>query len=1392
MKRTSLGIDIGSSYLKIWYEDSDLRPIYSTILHHRGSPKEMLLEEITHMNVQDANVCLSGNIQGDGIERWRYDGTLAEIEYLKNNYDLRKLLIMGAQDIELIEIDPKGRIMNYQTNPPCASGTGSFLDEQMKRLGLSMQDISSIPIEEDAPLVATRCAVFAKTDLIHLQQEGYSPQAMYNGLCRGMVISGLKSVFGGRIPDGKGILAAGGLLANPHIRHYLSKRMPFITIAENPAFFRAIALARMARANNGNRFDGLIQALTSLKPMSFEVSDARPLALEKSPFPLREMRRDKDDLGNEVWHDLSRGEALDAYLGVDIGSTSTKAVLVDNSNNIRADIYTKTSGKPIDATRSVFGSIKALVEHLNIELKITACGTTGSGRKLIGEIIGADAIINEITAHARGALTLDPKVETIFEIGGQDSKFIRLEQGRIVDVNMNYVCAAGTGSFVEEQANILNMKLDDIGEEVMGVRPLANSDRCTVFMGQEVTRQLKAGQPKKRIMAGVLVSIFKNYLNRVVGNKYYNKQRIVFQGATARNKGLVAALEQLTGARVIVSPFCHVMGAFGVALIAGERTKGKTKFNGLDIPEVKIREVNCRACENNCRITIVNFGGKRMSWGYMCGKEPDSATAKGKEPNPSFEIRNTLLREYQPRDGNNNRVHLKMPALTLYEEYLPFWNLIGNNLGFDVEVVYPSDGEIKKELGNIGTGDFCYPAKLAMASASVIIDKYKENKVLIPYLIQEEKDPRIRPRSLYCPFVTGMASIFKSPSYRSRVLAPSIDLAREVGWQAKEIKSLLDDIGLDGIALTRIKRAVKEGISELEKYRKNIVYKARHILDEIPDNEKTIVILGRPYNLYHRILNLNIPDLVESLGYRVINMDILPEEVSNKEIVDMYPDMYWYQGQRILKKALAISKRPNLFPLVISNFSCGPDSFMLSYFEEISRNKPYLILEMDEHGSSTGYQTRIEAFLDMVDQYRIPESRTSAIPSLNIKYKLKDIRDNTKIWIPQIHPYTPQLWAATLRRFGYNAFNTGEETGDECILGKSFCRGSECLPAAVTIGKFLSIARDSRPSEKDTNNILIMPRAEGPCRYGQYATLQSKILDRAGVKNAAIFSPTSEDGYDFLTPAMRKEVWKAICLGDDLFKLRCRTVPYMPDWDKAVAVFDNALSELCSLMEQGLPWDDYIRSFVHDLMKTVDYDQPRKPVVGIVGEIFVRMNNFSNQHLVDVIEKSGGEAWLSPMTEWIHYVDRLVATKEGIKSRAFAYIKNHYLHKIEHEILRLFSPVLDDMAEPNIDEVINEASLFIPFEFEGEAILTLGRAKIFSDQGASLVVNCAPFGCMPGRITSYIFQSNPQYMASPVVNLFFDGMGDIVSQVGIYLKSIKDDKLNEANVVGTFAHQNRI
>jgi predicted nucleotide-binding protein (sugar kinase/HSP70/actin superfamily) len=656
-----------------------------------------------------------------------------------------------------------------------------------------------------------------------------------------------------------------------------------------------------------------------------------------------------------------------------------------------------------------------------------------------------------------------------------------------------------------------------------------------------------------------------------------------------------------------------------------------------------------------------------------------------------------------------------------------------------------------------------------MASVNVILQEDPACRVLLPHLIQDRKDETIRPRSLYCPFITAMPGFFKDDRTARRVFAPVLDLDRDLAWQADQVKGFLKEAGMKGVSVRRIRKALKEGMARLEDHRIELAKRSRQVLDAVSD-ERTIVLLGRPYNLHHRILNLGIPELIESLGCRVVTMDALPDEATSSDLAAHFPDMYWYQGQRILRKALDVRTRPNLFPLMISNFSCGPDSFILTYFEEICRGKPYLILELDEHGSAIGYQTRIEAFLDMIEQYR--GEGLSAAPlskPMNIRYGIVDVMHDTKVWIPQIHPYIPQLWSAVLNRYGFDTSPMGDETAEQCAAGRTVCRGSECLPAAVTTGKFLSVVKEY---SGNTWHALFMPRAEGPCRFGQYATLQSLVLGRSGLENTLIFSPTSEDGYAFLSHKAETDVWRAICLGDALFKLRCRMVPYHRHPLMAEALINEVLGEICGLIRAGKDWKIAVKSLLATLDIDSELDGPARPLVGIVGEIFVRLNTFSNQHIVEAVEAFGGEAWLSPMAEWIYYVWELMAMKSGMAGKLSRRLKLRYIRSIEREIMALFSPVLDSRHEPAVAVVMARAARFVPVEFEGESILTLGRAMLFAEQGARLVVNCSPFGCMPGRITSHLFQTCRDYFKVPVVNLFYDGTGDVSSQVGIYLRSI--------------------
>lgn len=1364
-----LGIDAGSSYIKFWQEDESGRVLHARCVHHRGSPLQAVLGELALLDSRPRSICIAGLGQPSSIPARHTDGLLAEIAYIMHAHPgFSSLLVFGAQTIEFVRFDRSGCILDYRTNAACAAGTGSFLDEQLSRLGLHHADLATIPVMEDAPLVATRCAVFAKTDLVHLQQEGHTAHAMYNGLCRGLVSSGLKSVFGGRLPDGGGIIATGGLLSNPHIAHFIRRACPNLTIAKDPAFTRARGLCRLAVA--GVPGCGVLpQNTPSCEGPRIEDHALRPLTIEKSPFPDREITRCVDRHGNEIWHDLPDRGNLRCSLGIDIGSTSTKAVLVDGSGRIVLDIYTRTAGNPIEATRRLFDGIRSAAEGTGCGITVTSCGTTGSGRKLVGIVVGADLIVNEISAHAKGALSLDPGARTIFEIGGQDAKFIRLEEGRIVDVNMNYVCAAGTGSFVEEQAKTLGMDLARIGDAVMGVTPLPNSDRCTVFMNQEITKQLAAGLPRDRIMAGVLVSVFRNYISKVVGTRRYSKDAIVFQGATARNKGLVAALEQLTGARVTVSPFCHVMGAFGAALLAAERARGTSSFRGFAVGRTRVRESVCRGCENSCRITHMECDGEKTSWGHLCGREPGSSGG-GRRENPSVRERNDVVARYAPRRFSRGRPVVKMPALGLNEEFAALFGEILDACGYDLEIAMPSRPRIAAHLASSGTGDFCYPIKVAMASARVVCEDDPGCRVLLPHLVQDLRNPSIHPRSLYCPFISALPSLAADRASEGRVFSPVIDLNASPPDMAREIHRVLVGNGMPAPHPRRLRKALERGMSSLRRYRTEVSERLGRILEELGPDRRVIVLFGRPYNLYHPILNLGIPELVESLGYPAVTLDAVADDVGDHEVCRLFPDMYWTQGLKILRKAMSVRKRPNLFPLMISNFSCGPDSFVLTYFEEVCRGKPYLILELDEHGFATGYQTRIEAFLDMIEQYSPPAGRRPADPGRRrIHYGLSDIPHDTTVWIPQIHPYTPQMWAAVLAARGVDARPLGAETQAECMSGRAACRGSECLPAAVTTGRFLE---EVGSSGGDARHCLFMPRAEGPCRFGQYATLQSLVIERKGIDNAFVFSPTSENGYAFLDRTTELRVWEALCLGDAIFKLRCRIVPYHDRPHEAQALVDEAVGEICGMIRSGKDWKPCARELVSALNARRCTERPRRPLVGIVGEIFVRLNLFSNQHVVETVERHGGEAWLSPMAEWVHYVWRLLALKSPFFRGFVRRLRALYLHHVERSVMDLFAPVLDDRHEPPIDEVLDRGRRFVPVAFEGESILTLGRAVLFAEQGARLIVNCSPFGCMPGRITSYLFQVCPEVFPIPVVNLFFDGTGDIAEQVGVFLRSI--------------------
>jgi predicted CoA-substrate-specific enzyme activase len=434
-------------------------------------------------------------------------------------------------------------------------------------LELTYQEIENIPIMESPPKIAARCSVFAKTDLIHRQHQGYSREEMWVGLCQGMVQTCLTTLLKGRRLEGLTVLT-GGVSLNPHIVYWLKEKYgEQIQTFSHAHLASAIGAALFAKKKRiFHAFD-----LNSVKSTHFLEKKQRrpPLILEKSKVVTFKAYRSYLDSNNtEVRYITPIDEKkLAVFIGIDIGSTSTKAVLMNRDRRPLLDVYRKTLGNPVDATKKLLRAVRNWGEREDFDITFLGAGTTGSGRELIGRVIGADLIINEITAHTTGAMEIDPEIDTIFEIGGQDSKYMYTVNGFIRESNMNYVCAAGTGSFIEEQANKLGFAVEEVGEKVLGIAPPFTSDRCTVFMEQDIQVLLKKGYSREEVLAATMYSVAQNYITRVVGNKYKKPKKIFFLGATAKNVGLVAAFEQLLDVEVEVSPFSHVMGAYGVALL---------------------------------------------------------------------------------------------------------------------------------------------------------------------------------------------------------------------------------------------------------------------------------------------------------------------------------------------------------------------------------------------------------------------------------------------------------------------------------------------------------------------------------------------------------------------------------------------------------------------------------------------------------------------------------------------------------------------------------------------------------------------------------------------------------------------------------------------------------
>jgi predicted CoA-substrate-specific enzyme activase len=1390
-----IGIDIGAVSLKAVRLSADGSVLRAFYARHRGEPAKVLEAALAELSIgpgDSIGMCGLNAVRFcESFEVPRLDLAACQIPTVRALFpDVANIIDIGGGSLPLVQLDQQGHFQNYATNSMCAAGTGSFLDEQAARLGISYDDAGLVGQVAEPPSIATRCSVFAKSDLIHRQQEGYSKAAMWSGLCRGMTRTLIGTLLRAK-PLDKPTAIVGGVALNKEVLRWLDAAYPgLLRIHPQPHLVGAIGAAAMGVVPKHLPSREAIHRIATKNVVEYH---DWPLTLEKSKYPdfaTAESFVDAD--GNEVrvvsWPE---GQSLRGFLGIDIGSTSTKLAFIDESDNLKVDIYRKTGGDPVGAVQKLFRALLALERKKGARVEVLGTATTGSGRKIVGEVIGADCIVNEISAHVAGAMYTDPAVETIFEIGGQDAKYMQIADGHIRDANMNYVCAAGTGSFIEEQANKLGYKVADVGAAVLGVKPPRATDRCTVFMEQDVVRFIEGGATREEALAAVMVAVAKNYLNKVVGNRQYNRKRIMFQGATARNKALVAAFERLLDVEVVVSPYCHVMGAFGVALLVrqtmAEKGLTKSKFHGLDLEsrKVTLRKETCDLCQNDCSITYAEIEGVEgaPSWGYMCGRDPAEQKVRRSPHDRLLRLRQRFWRESGAGvKVPDNAGVIGIPQSLITYTYYPMWQRFFNALGYKVQLSGQTTDEIRELGPRMAGADFCFPAKLALGHVAKLATQDGVDFVFVPHVKNTPANEQTSGTTV-CPFVQGTAAASRTALMMnhldaSRMLTPLVDMRMR---EAEIVKTLSDGLSEQLHCSSRqIRKAWREGLVAQAEFEARCHAEGEKVLAEAEQTkEKLILLVGRPYNIYDAGANLGLPQKIADLGRTVLPMDLLKPDLNL--LGERYRNAFWSYGQKILATLERAAKSDVLDVVYLTNFSCGPDSFLLSYAEEIMGNRPMLMLELDEHGADAGYMTRLEAFFDVLRRPRAPRT-----PRTEVRLEPSDMRDRT-IWLPPMHPFGTRLFASAFRSHGYDARVLPEENKESFEIGRSLTRGSECLPCALTLGTFLKTLREQPRGGK---HAFFMPSSKGPCRFGQYTILHRQILDREGLGDeVAILAPASNNAYQGLTSPMRRSLFKAIACADILLKAQCKVRPYEVNAGETDRVVNEGAELLGKTIEDHGDIVETLRAAIQKIA-AIPTSGPRKPLVGIVGEIYVRNNMYANEDVIGAIETFGGEAWMLPITDWVLYTSSLENFKEEFPGTIFSWDKADtlitytWMKHWETKLMAAASPFLDDRHEPRFQECLEIATPYIPFYLGGEGKLSVGRAMKFAQQGAAMVVNCAPFGCMPETVATAIFGRLSADVDMPIVSLFYDGSGGQNRRLEVFLNNAVRGRRGVAGISG--------
>lgn len=1385
-----LGIDVGSTTIKVVALDSYNKVIYNDYRRHFSDIKNTLIDSLEECFKKIGNFDLKITVTGSGgigVAQWLQCDFQQEViactravEEFINKTDV--VIELGGEDAKITYL--KGGI-DQRMNGTCAGGTGAFIDQMAILLNTDAQGLNILARDaENIYPIASRCGVFAKTDIQPLINEGAKKSDIAVSIFQAVVDQTISGLACGKPIRGKVTFLGGPLHFLDSLRERFIKTLNLkegeYFVPENSEIYVALGAAILSENNEIISSKELIKKLNSISEKEIEDNFLEPL-----------FKNDKEYFDFKKRHDSSVVPKSDLktykgniFLGIDVGSTTTKAVVLGQNGELLYSSYNNNEGSPLNKTLEI---LKELYILINKDTRIAKAAVTGYGEGLIKAALGIDIGEIETICHFRGAKEFMPNVEFILDIGGQDMKALMIKDGVINNILLNEACSSGCGSFIEGFSKSLGISIDEFAKlAISSKRPVDLGSRCTVFMNSKVKQVQKEGVSVSDISAGLSYSVIKNALYKVIKIRNFDElgKNIIVQGGTFYNDGILRSFEKITGINVVRPEIAGLMGAYGAALISKENHKEneistiitRDKINDFTIETSCER---CGICGNNCLLTINKFSEtEKYITGNRC-ERPLGEIAKKKNVPNLYKYKLKRIFSYKPLSKEEAiRGEIGIPrVLNMYENY-PFWFTFLTKLKFKVVLSPISNKEIfKLGIETIPSESACYPAKISHGHIMYLINKGLKI-IFYPCVPYEYKEDSGANNHYNCPMVTSYPDVIKNniddlKEKNIKYLSPFLSLHNK----EKLYKRLYEIFEEFNVTKKEIIEAVDAAFNERENVVSDIRKKGEETLKYIEEHKmKGIVLSGRPYHIDPEI-NHGLTDIITSFNMAVLTEDSVAH-LGNLERPIRVVDQWMYHT-RLYRAAAFVKERTDLELIQLTSFGCGLDAVTSDQVAEIlaSRGKMYTLIKIDEGSNLGAVKIRIRSLKSAMEER---EKNNVKLKNIDNSYKknlfTKEMKKDWTILAPQMSPIHFQFIEKAARASGYNIDVLPANDKEAIEEGIKYVNNDACYPSILVIGQMINALKSGKYDPNKT--ALIISQTGGGCRASNYVGFLKKGLREAGFPNVPIISLNvlgmeRQPGFK-ISYRLIKKLMMGVIYGDLFIRVLYRVRPYETVKGSANKLYEYYREKAFKNVENGNK--NEMNKLVKEIVKafdTLEINDEVKPKVGIVGEILVKYHPTANNNIVDVLEKEGAEVVVPELLDFFLYCcynskfkNRYLSGSSIVKTGcdiAISYIESYrkvVIKELQNSERFGYPSSINNLAKKaaNVVSLGNQT---------GEGWLLTGEMVELIESDVNNIVCIQPFACLPNHITGkgMIKALKSKYPLANIVAVDYDPGASEVNQL---------------------------